>query len=232
MTNAKQYLFNGKLGFTVVELMVTIVVVMVLSASVGVFFAKLLQFQENEREEAYVREKLTDICGAYADAMSVGAGIVTYTNLLDKTQGIIVKYRQETGGVSLETGIVTRVVYLASSLNPTNKVVNLDVFGISSGNLDLKLSRHAQGDAALLPLVGDMMSCTITPLGTMSSLPNCESVGEYDAENCSKMVPNSVFQNVDVGLGWLEVKARYKAKNDDVPKTVTAGRVVRLWNKE
>ncbi len=212
--------------------MVTVVVVAVLSASVGMFFVKLMNLHEREREEAYVRERLADICGAYADALSVGSSIITYINRIDNTQGMVVGYRQETGGVSLETGKVTRVAYLASSMNAINNTVDLNVFGIHFGNLDLKMSRVAHGDAALMPLTGDMVSCTITPLGT-SAAPIREQVSDgNDADYCMKMLPNAVFGTANTALGWLEVKARYKVKGEDVVKTATAGRMVRLWNRE
>ena len=61
---------NRKRGYTVVELMVTIVIVAVLAATLGMFFVKLLRIQEREREEAYIRERLADICAAYADFVS------------------------------------------------------------------------------------------------------------------------------------------------------------------
>ena len=103
-------------GFTVVELMVTIVIVAFLSATVGTFVCKLLTIQERDREEAYIREKLTDICGAYADFLSIGSSISSTTGV--SNQETVVKYRSETGGVSLETGIVTRVAYLVAAMNP------------------------------------------------------------------------------------------------------------------
>ena len=112
-------------GYTVVELMVTIVIVSVLAATVGMFFVKLLTIQEREREEAYIRERLSDICGVYADFISIGSSFSTATNLSD--QATVVKYRQETGGVSLETGLVSRVAYLTSLMNTTNKTIDLNI---------------------------------------------------------------------------------------------------------
>lgn len=208
----------AKDGYTVVELMVTIVVVSVLAATVGMFFSKLLTIQEREREEAYIREKLTDICGAYADAMSIGSSFGTRTNFLTNAMDVKVNYRQETGGVSLETGMVTRVTQMISSIDTTNNIVDLNIYGFSQGNFVRKLQRKANGDAALIPLIGEVVSCTITPIN-------------YGASS----LDGDGYSTNNAALGYLEVKARYKIKNDDgdlEEKTATAGRMVRLWNRE
>ena len=209
---------NGKHGYTIVELMVTIVIVSILAATVGTFFVKLLNIRESEREEAYIREKLADICGAYADAMSVGSSFGTRTNLLTHAMDMKVNYRQETGGVSLETGKVVGVTQMISSLNTTNKTVDLSLYGFNQGELVKKLQRMAKGDAALMPLLGDMVSCTIRPL-------NCNTGG----------VDGDGYLMNNAALGYLEVKAEYKVKNktgETVWENATAGRVVRLWNKD
>lgn len=207
-------------GYTIVELMVTIVVVSVLAVSVGAFVVKLLTLHEQEREEAYIREKLVDICGAYADFLSVGSSISAQTNLSD--QAMVVKYRQEAGGVSLETGSVSRVVYLTSTLNTTNRTMDLNVYSRELGELSRKLSRHVNGDAHLLPLLGDIVSCTITPL-------NAEVLKTDDDPLFAG------FQTSDAALGYLQVTAKYQIKNGEgqiEAKTASAGRVVRLWNHE
>lgn len=201
-------------GYTVVELMVTIVIVTVLAASVGAFMVKLLTLQEREREEAYVREKLSDICGAYADFISIGSSILVDTS--PSNLQMVVKYRLETGGVSLETGVVTRVAYLTSTMNATNRTMNVDVWGLEPEGATCKLSRTMNGNAALIPLVGDMVSCTLTPLNA--------NVSEDDG-----------VQTSDAVLAYLQVSARFEAENPGVEplvKTATVGRVVRLWNRE
>lgn len=197
---------SGKRGYTVVELMVTIVIVTVLAVTVGTFVVKLLTVQEDEREDAYVREKLTDICAAYADFLSVGSAIST--NLL----GSAVTYRLETGGVSLETGIVSHVTSLVMSLNTNNWVVNLDAYGHEAGSNVLKLARTANGNAPLIAMKGDMpdiVGCTISPL----SAETIESAA----------------------LGNLRVAAVYQVKNEDgeyEARTTSVERIVRLWNHE
>ena len=205
-------------GYTIIELMVTIVIASVLVATGGMFFSKLLTIQEQEREEAYFREKLVDICGAYADAMSVGSSFGTRTNLLTHTMDIKVNYRQETGGVSLETGMVTRVTQLVLSIDATNRTMDMNIYGFNQGNLVRKLHRRASGDASLIPLPGDMVSCTITPLNDGAAAQDIEG-----------------YLTNNVALGYLEIKARYKIKNEAgnfEERTATAGRVVRLWNKD
>lgn len=212
-------LHNRRDGYTVVELLVTIAIVSVLAATVGMFIAKLLRIQERDREEAYVREKLADVCGAYADAMSVASSFGTRMNPLTGGTEMRVDYRRETGGVSLETGKVTRVAHLTSEVNVTNRTVDLKVFGFEQRELVEKLSRIARGDALLLPLAGDMVSCTIRPL-------NVDGDPAQDATG---------FAMSDAALGYLQVTAKYIVRNDDGQpevRTVSAGRVVRLWNRE
>lgn len=207
---------NRKRGYTVVELMVTIVIVAVLAATLGMFFVKLLRIQEREREEAYIRERLADICAAYADFVSVGSSFHTSTNSVNALTAV--KYRMETGGVSLETGLVTKVAYLTTMMNLTNRTVDLDIYSQDPEGLTRKFSRGMSGDAPLIPLLGDMVSCTITPLN-----------------HTKTEVGTNGYETTDAALGWLQVSAKYEVKNDDgekETKTATAGRVVRLWNRE
>ena len=219
-------------------MMVTILIVSVLAATVGTFFVKLLTIQEREREEAYVREKLSDICGAYADMLSVGSSIITSDNPSNQTA--IVKYRQETGGVSLETGLVTRVAYLTSVM--TNTVMDFDILSLVPGEEEIdkkfltRLTRRANGNAALIPLLADMVSCKLRPLGIIGS-PVDKPMNELDDYLSRQKAQREDldFKMTDAALGWLEVKARYEIKDDAgelVSKTVTVERVVRLWNKE
>ena len=197
---------RGRRGYTAVELAVTIAIVAVLAATVGTFVAKLLTFQEDEREDGYVREKLTDICAAYAEFLSVGSAIST--NLW----GSAVTYRMETGGVSMETGIVSHVTSLVSSLNTNNWAVRFDAYGLESGSNVLKLARAANGNAPLIAMKGDMpniVSCTISPL-------NSETIES-------------------AALGNLRIAATYRVRNEDgdyEARTTRVERIVRLWNHE
>ena len=194
---------SRRCGYTIVELMVSLVVVTVLAGTIGMFVVKLLTIREREREDAYIREKLTNICAAYADFMSIGSSFST------NGQEIVVMYRQETGGVSLETGIVSQVTSLVTVLNTNNWAMDSFAYGLESGSNVLKLVRNANGNAPLIPLVGDIVSCTITPI--------------RDALN----------QNLEA-LGNLRVEARYQAKNEKgelETKTTSVERMVRFWNR-
>ena len=113
-------------GYTLVELMATITIVAVLAATVGMFFARLLSLQEREREEAYIRERLAEVCGVLADDLSVAASFGTRIRPVE--QDIIVAYREETGGVSLETGRVSRVAQLVLTTSATNRAAALNVY--------------------------------------------------------------------------------------------------------
>ena len=215
-----------------VELMVTIVIVAVMAATVGTFFVKLLTIQEREREEGYIREKLCDICAQYADFLSLGDSVSVGTNR--ESQALVVGYRQEAGGVSFETGLVTRVAYFVSTISATNRMMDLNVcsrepesslneYPFMGNMVSCKLSRKIGGDAPLIPLTGDMVSCTITPLG------NNVTPGSRLLEEDQR------FETTDATLGYLEVTARYKVKNDEgeyEERTASAGRIVRLWNRE
>ena len=211
---AGAHLLRGRLGYTVVELMVTLVIVAVLATTVGVCFVRLLSVQENEREEAYIREKLADVCGVIADDLSIGTSISLSTNLVQRD--VIVAYRQETGGVSLETGRVTRVAYLTLTLNATNRTMALTAYRREPEGWTRTLSSSLNGDAALIPLAGDLVACTVTPL------------------NATDMTEKDGVQTSDAALAYLQVSARYAVRNDEgdlEEKTATAGRVVRLWNR-
>ena len=189
-------------GYTIFELMVTVVIVTILAATVGIFFVKLLTLKEQDREEAYIRERLADICGVYADFISVGSSVDVHTNMINHP--LTVTYRQEAGGVSLETGLVSRVSSVEASVNAFSGAVNMDVYGRDGTNNVLRLSRSINGNASLIPLAGDIVSCTIAPLGSD-----------------------------DGALRTLRVEARYQVRNDDgvlETRRASAERIVRLWN--
>lgn len=181
--------------------MVTIVIVTVLAASVGTFIVKLLTLRENDREDAYIREKLIDVCGTYADLLSVGSSINT------NGPGMQVTYRQETGGVSFETGVVSQVTSLISDV--TNGMVKLNVYGLELEESILKYVRQANGNADLIPQVGNIVSCTVTPINATD------------------------WQSA--ALGNLRIEARYQVRNGDGNieiKATRVERIVRLWNHE
>lgn len=207
-------------GYTAIELMVTILVVGVLATSMGASVAKLLSLQEAEREEGYIRESLVDLCALCADFSSVGSSFCV------SNQDFVVKYRQETGGVSLETGRVTRAVYLKTSNVASNsfwrKMIDLDILG---GLFEKKYSRGVMGSAALIPFKGNIdIKSSITPIGTTPPVPS----NETDTNLVG-------YVSANTALGYLRITAEYEIKSDEgliVTNAVTAGRVVRLWNRE
>lgn len=206
-------------GLTLVELLVTIAIVSIVAATLGVSVVRLLTIQEREREEAYVRERLSDMCGAYADYISIGT---TFGENDDITNRVVrVKYRLETGGVSLETGTVTRAAFLSTMLNATNGTAAMHVDAFEDRELMRKVTRHMRGDAALIPLAGEIISCTITPLNFTNTWTEA-----WEGDN---------VKAYSSALGYLQMAAKYCIEDEygeTVTKTATVGRVVRLWNRE
>ena len=205
-------LCNVKCGYTIIELMVVIVIVAVLAATIGTFVVNLLTLQEQEREEAYIREKLVDISGVYADYLSVGSIVSNAVGY-----NFDVAYRQETGGVSFETGRVIRVAMLrsleksfVSFNNMEGKDLHIDTFDTRGDRLNF--SKEFCGVDIPLMTATDLkindrpvlVRCWINPLS-------------YSA------------------LWNLHVRADYWVKKDNgnlVPTNATTERIVRLWNHE
>lgn len=205
-------------GYTIVELMVTVVIVSLLVVSVGAFIVKLLTIQEKEREEAYFKEKLADICGAFADELSVAKSISICSNQ------IVVNYPQESGGVSLETGRISRVAYMIVS-NKVGQTLRSNLFAYDfDGEVGLRLSRILQGDAELIPMPSIAVGCTITPLGT--------DVAALEMREDPRFAGGTT---AETPFGYLQVAAQYEIKDDAgkfVMKTASVERVVRLWNRK
>lgn len=202
-----------KSAYTFIELMITILIVTILSATIGAFLANMLSIEEKEREEAYVREKLADVCARYADLMSIGTRFSVNTNPL--VQAMMVDYRKEAGGVSLETGLVTRVSKLTSMVNTAKEKMDLDIYSFTPEGLEQTYTREMTADAHLIPFFAGITTCTIRPLNYST---NSIAFG---------------YNTTDAALGYLEVTANYEMedkKGNKVPKTIKAGRVVRLWN--
>lgn len=219
--------YNLRRGLSAIELMVTICLVVIIAAVVGVFLVKLLRIQEQEREEAYIREKLADICAIYADYISVGSSFHININSNSVDPILLIKYRQEAGGVSLETGRVSRVAYLTAKVNTKCEdeigAMKLDIFSRDPEGVTKRHSDSMNGNASLIPLLGNVVSCTITPLNN-----------NWIEDGTNEDGTNS-YKKTDAALGLLSVTAKYEIENDDgelETKTVTAERVVRLWNRE
>ena len=227
--------FSGaRRGHTVVELLMTIAIVSVLAATLGMFVVNLLTFQEKDREEAYIRERLSDICGEYADFLSIASSVWTRRNINSNTMDVKVGYRGETGGVSLETGRVSRVAYFNSAINRTNRTVELsvDVLVPEQENPVRQYSRSECPTPPLIVMKGDQidmiesLECTIAPIGVDISRKQLTTGPKNEFPG---------FQYVDTALWNLELSARYKVKDDRgviVTRTATVERMVRLWNRE
>ena len=211
-------------GYTIVELLVTILIVTIFAASVGMLAVKLLTLHEKNREDAYVREKLLDICAIYADYLSLGSSIGT------NNFETIVKYRMETGGVSFETGVVSHVTHLISALNPLKKTVDLGTYTLKDGNMKVAKSFSWNGDASLIVHNGNMFArivgFMIRPLRYTGD-PELTWTADGGQE---ELTGEPVSQMTDAAFGYLELTAQYQSADDNRLNTVRAGRLVRLWN--
>lgn len=226
-----------RLGYTVFELLVTVLIVTGLATVVGSFFVKLLTIQEKDREEAYIREKLSDLCAVYADFASIGSSF----SIESSGNANIVSYRQETGGVSFETGRVSRVAYLTTAT--TNETMDLNVYSFETGTniltkifsnikegLTSKWARFLNGDASLL----------ITPAGELDvKKVECAVIPLALYANETNYVSDVAFNGFDVysnaSIANLKVTAWYTYKNshrETVLTNASVERLVRLWNHE
>lgn len=210
----KALIHNRTFGYTIVELMVTMVITTVLAVTLGTFFVKLLTLQERERNEAYIREKLVDICATLADYASVGSSV----NVIGERE-FTLTYRHEVGGVSLETGRVSHVVQLWTSHQTDQKhtTLNLDIDAQEATNIVRKFSRNLRGeDTPLLPFKGLKM-------------------GDDRVNLYCQVFPLLKMTQEKAPVWYLQVVAEYDIRNaqgDVVTTNVTAGRMVRLWNRE
>ena len=91
----------------------------------------------------------------------------------------------------------------------TNGMVKLNVYGLELEESILKYVRQANGNADLIPQVGNIVSCTVTPINATD------------------------WQSA--ALGNLRIEARYQVRNGDGNieiKATRVERIVRLWNHE
>ena len=226
-------------GYTIFELMVVILMVTSLATAVGMFVVNLLTIQEQDREEAYIREKLTDLCAEYADLASIGSSF----SIANKAN--IVSYRQETGGLSLETGRVSRAAYL--TVATTNRTLDLSVYSFDlmktpnqktqsrifsniKQGLVPSLTRMIHGDATLLAIPTNKVdiqkvTCSITPLKWGISVENPVPDPNFDGFN---IYSNTAFGNLKIEAWYIYRNGR----RDHVLTNAVAERLVRLWNHD
>lgn len=208
-----------RFGYTIVELMVTIVIVSVLAATLGTFVVKLLTIQEQDREEAYIREKLADVCATYADFLSLG------TNISTGVSDFIAIYPHETGGVSLETGRVSRVAELSTS-NTRNRAELVTI--------DLNVGTFEQGKETLVNKYSRTLRGDDTPLMNPKSLKELK-IGENNDGNINLFYKLEPLLPGNGALWNFRVMAQYKVtyeKGRQENKTLMAERIVRLWNRQ
>lgn len=200
LISKREIIYECRSGVTLVELLTTLLIVSFLSLTVGVLAVNLLNIQEQDREEAFIREKLVEICGEIADIVSVGSTFSVSNGIIE------VVYRQETGGISLETGMVSRVARFCAATNSFAGNYDFSIYQNVTGNLVRAISRNVRGDAPLIPLTGKIVKMELVPFSD------------------------------DEGLGKLSIGAAYTVKNMRTrqyeTKAAESERLVRLWNNK
>jgi hypothetical protein len=148
----------NKRGFTVVELCVTILIVAILCVLLGGAFVRLLRLHESNREEGYMREKLTFICGEVADHLSMAKSIIAVSN----QYGIILKggFRMEMEGVSYETGKVVKVNGLY--LSGTNGTFNVKI-DTADDRYNGSIRQTLDADGMLMNVLAKIVEFRIDP---------------------------------------------------------------------
>lgn len=159
----------NKRAFTIVELSITVLIVAILCVFVGGSIVRLLKLRESNREEGYMREKLSLICAETADYLSMANSLIALTN----EHGLIIKggFRMETEGPSFETGKVVKVsgVYLSG----TNGVFNL-ALNTSDSRYNGFKKQTLNADGMLMDVLSKIEEFRIDPpmvLGVTNNLP-------------------------------------------------------------
>ncbi len=108
-------------GHTLVELLVVVLMTVILAMGLSKAVSAALALEQNYREEAEVRTRLSAYAAFYEKNISLAASVITnaevvWTNFVDGAKvvvtnhdGVGTSYRMETGGVSLEAGRIIRV---------------------------------------------------------------------------------------------------------------------------
>ena len=148
-----------KIGFTLVELLITMLITTIVAAVFGLGVVRLLRLEESNRQEGYIRERLTMITSTYADYLSMGSKLWP-VNFPNNVKGYSTEFRTETGGVSFETGKVTRVVGMTSSVS--NGLFNIGI-NTAGEMFNGFLEKHISGAAELLPVLSLITDVSIYP---------------------------------------------------------------------
>lgn len=113
---------NDASGVTLVELLIVVVITSIVAVGLSFAISASLRFNQQYREESYVRERLCDVLEWVSDYLSMA-------NAASVSNGVwsgSAQYRMETGGVSFETGRVCRVTGTAYAVNNMNMDVEID----------------------------------------------------------------------------------------------------------
>lgn len=122
ITTSEAAVHSGASGVTLVELLVVVVITSIVAVGLSFAISASLRFNQQYREEAYVRERLCDVLERVSDYLSMA-------NAAPVSNGVwsgSAQYRMETGGVSFETGRVCRVTGTAYAVNNMNMDVEID----------------------------------------------------------------------------------------------------------
>ena len=204
-------------GFTIVELMVCIVLVVILAAAIGPSAVKLLRVHESLREEGFMREKLAMLAGIYADWLSLADSIVVTTNKVGvMNKETIVKisahYPEETEGISFETNIISKV-------SACHSVVSNGMWNIWFETKDPKFPDGVRkisfdGDALIEHVAARIVDVSL--------------------EHVDARIIEANKKTHDIGYPKLSILATNHfwdvKKNAYSLRTVKAERIVRLWN--
>ena len=120
ITTSEAAVHSGASGVTLVELLVVVVITSIVAVGLSFAISESLRFNQQYREESYVRERLCDVLERVSDYLSM-AKAASGTNGVWSAQ-----YRMETGGVSFETGRVCRVTGTAYAVTNMNMDVEID----------------------------------------------------------------------------------------------------------
>lgn len=122
LTTSKSAAYPRTSGVTLVELLVVVVITSIVAVGLSFAISASLRFNQQYREESYVRERLCDVLERVSDYLSMA-------NAAPVSNGVwsgSAQYRMETGGVSFETGRVSRVTGTAYAVNNMNMDVEID----------------------------------------------------------------------------------------------------------
>lgn len=191
-----------KFGFTIGEMLITMLITTIVATLFALGISRLLKVEESNRQEGYIRERLTMITSSYADYLSMGSSLALAEGP-NHTKVYQTYFPMETGGVSFETGKVVRVVGMATSVSNGLFNVCMNTAGRDSPDV---LEKHVSGAAELVPVLAMITDVMIT------SSTNAPAVGMV-----SIVASNTVY-NVK--------RNRYE------PKLIVSKRLFRLWNSK